>query len=240
MQSIPPERRRDLILSLNTHKGNRPLAPIEVANLFEQILKGGATYKELADFVNFDSTSTLREIHRLLSLAPEIRELVGWGRSGAPLSMTAASHIARLKDQADQEAVAHAGLTHGFTSEETRQVVETKIHSGQPVARCVETVLRLRPRIERKDLLIGAVTSENLRNRLSQMTQRERDEVLRNAMSQCVAGLPEWVGSLSAARFTLLGDETFGQRIRALPDGFESAINSCLEAQIQDHEQARR
>lgn len=234
MQGLAAELRRDLILSLNTHRSQRPLSPTEVAEAIDAALKSGASFADLAGFLSFDSSSTLREIHRLLSLAPEIRPLVGWGRSRAPLTMTAASQIARLTDTGDQQAVVEAVLVHSLTSDETRQVVETNLRSARPISECAETVLRLRPRIERKHLLMGAVTSASAQDRLADLTQRRRDELLRQAVTECIGRFPAgWVGSLGPSRFTILGGGPLAETLKALPEGFEAGINRCLEAMIQ-------
>lgn len=234
MQGLPAELRRDLILSLNTHRSERPLSPTEVAEAIDAALKGGASFADLAGFLSFDSSSTLREIHRLLSLAPEIRPLVGWGRSRAPLSMTTASQIARLTDADDQQAVVEAVLVHSLTSDETRQVFETNLRSGRPISDCVETVLRLRPRVEQKHLLMGAVTSPAAQAALARLTQRKRDDLLDQAVTECIGRLPTgWVGNLGPSKFTILGGQALGEKLRALPHGFEVAINRSLEAMIQ-------
>lgn len=232
MQWLSPEQRRDLVLSLKTHRSSRPLSPIEVAEALHMALEKGMSFKDIAASLGFEDTSTLKGIHRLLNLVSDAKHLVGWGRSGAPLSMTAASYIARLRDTADQQAVVEAVLLHGLNSEETRQVVEARTHSKRSISECIDAVLRLRPRIERKSLLIGAVISETVRSQLDRMRQRERDQLLVEAVRGCIGDVSDWTGRLGPGRFTLLGSEAFGAKLRSLPNGFEAAINVCLEARM--------
>jgi hypothetical protein len=209
----------------------RPLSPIEVAQVFDVALAKGSTFRDVAAAVGFESESTLREIHRLLNLAPEIQHLVGWP-SGSPLSMTSASQIARLVSNEDQKAVAEAVLVEALTADETRQVAQAKLRSPCSIEEAIDAILRLRPKVQRKDLLVGAITSDTVRDHLSRMSQRERDELLRETISDCFGQLPAWTGSLGAARFSLLGDRTFGNALRSLPSGFEAAVNSCLETKV--------
>lgn len=234
-KDLKPELKRDLILSLGTHRSKRRLSPIEVAETIDALLKEGSSFSELAKLVQFDSTSTLREIHRLLRIAPDLRHLVGWGKqSSSTLSMTAASQVGRLVDQSDQMAAVEAILLHELSSEEARQLVETRIRSQRPMPECVETILKLRPRVQRKHLFIGAITSEKLSHHLQRITQSERDELLRNAVSRHIANLPSWSGKLGATRFDLFGGDDFGQIIKGLPNGFEATINAYLEAEATE------
>lgn len=233
MESLPPEMRRDLILSLNTHRGDRPLSPVDVAQAVDKLVQAGVSFADTAKFLGFGSTSTLREIHRLRRLAPGLQELVGWGRSASPLSMTAGSQIARLTEHSDQETVSRAVLIHDLSSEDTRQVVETSLHSHRPIRDCIDAVLNLRPQVIRRHLLVGAVTSADTRVYLSHLTQKERDELLSEVLKVCLGLVLEITAKLAADRFTLLGDESFGAWAGSLPDGFEAAVNSCLEVKIK-------
>jgi hypothetical protein len=234
MQWLSPEKRRDLVLSLKTHRSSRPLSPVEVAEALDMALEKGMSFGDIAVSLGFEDTSTLKGIHRLLNLVPDAKRLVGWGRSRAPLSMTAASYIARLRDTADQQAAVEAVLLHSLNSEETRQIVEARTHSKRPISECIDALLRLRPRIERKALLIGAVISERVRSQLERMTQTERDQLLIEAVRGCIGQVSGWTGGLGPARFTLLGSEAFGTKLRGLPNGFEAAVNACLEAKMDN------
>lgn len=220
-----------MILSLGTHRSQRRLSPIEVAEALDSALKKGATFAQIAEFVNFDSTSTLREIHRLLKLTQQVRQLVGWGKpSPSTLPMKSASYVARLDIESDQISAAEATLVHGLTSEESRQLVETKIHSQRPIEECIEVVLQLRTRVDRKYLFLGAITSDEVWGSLKNMTQAERDEFLVNALENCFGRWPKWSGKLGYSTFAILGDNDLTEIMKSLPFGFEAAINSCLES----------
>jgi hypothetical protein len=146
--------------------------------------------------------------------------------------MTTASQIGRLQSGDDQSAAVEAIIAHNMSSDEARQLVETRIHSQSPMPDCINRILKLRPRIIRKYLLVGVVTSEIVAARLRDMTQEERDRLLRNAVTNNLGKLPEWSGRLGISRFHLLGDEEFALAIKGLPNGFESAMNFGLEAEL--------
>ena len=229
VQGLSPELKRDLILSLGTHQANRRLSPVEVAGIIDTAYRSGATFSEIAKLVDFSSTSTLREIHRLLALAPTIQHLVGWGKPNAStLPMKSAAQVARLTAPNDQMACAKAILSHKFTSEETRQLVETRIHSQGSIDDCIDTILRLRPTVERRYLFLGAVSSDKVCQQLEDLTQMERDGIFHDALSERLGSLLSWSGKLGVSRFSLCGDSSLAQTIETMEGGFEQEITLCL------------
>ena len=234
VQELSPETQRDLILSLGTHQTRRRLSPVEVARLIDEVYRKGASFQEIAQLVNFGSTSTLREIHRLLALSPDIQHLVGWGKpTASTLPMKSAQQIARLSLSSDQLAATEATLLHKLTSEETRQLVEMKIRSLEPIDDCVHAVLRLRPTVERRHLFLGAVTSSRVCQHLETLTQIERDEIFEAAVNHCFGKWPNWSGKLGPSRFAITGGLDFAEAIDKLPKGFEQAISLCLEGFLE-------
>ena len=206
------------------------MSPLEVARLIDALYSKGTSFRELAQLVSFGNTSTLREIHRLLALAPDIQHLVGWGKpSTSTLPMKSAQQIARLSSWPDQVAAAKATLVHEFTSEETRQLIEPRIRSQEPIDDCIDAILRLRPTIERRYLFLGAITSSRVCRHLENLTQAERDEVFRAGVNHCFGSWPQWSGKLGASRFAISGGGDFAEAVDKVPKGFEQAITQCLE-----------
>ena len=234
IHGLSPESQRDLILSLGTHRTRRRLSPVEVARLIDEVYRKGTSFREIAQLVNFRSTSTLREIHRLLALSSDIQHLVGWGKpTASTLPMKSAQQIARLSLWSDQLAAAEATLLHKLTSEETRQLVEMKIRSLEPIEDCVHAVLRLRPTVERRYLYLGAVTSSQVCQHLETLTQVERDEIFEAGINHCFGKWPQWSGKLGPSRFAITGGPEFAEAIDKLPKGFEQAISQCLEGFLE-------
>ncbi len=232
MLDLTPELKRDLILTLGSDRAERRFDPLKTAQTLDQALKGGGSFKEVADLVGFKGTSVLREIHRLLRLAPEIQHLVQWRARPPALSMTSASYVARLDDTSDQLAAIQAILEHDFSSTETRQLIETRFKSKLPIGECVKSMMRLRPHIDKKHLLVGAIISQDLSHSLEDMAQAERDELLRLAVLHGLGELSPWSGTLGSTRFTLIGGENFLDEVNASVSNFEEAINKSLEAEI--------
>jgi hypothetical protein len=234
MRGISAEELRDLILSVGIHKQERILSPVEVAELLEKAINAGATIQEISKEILLNPTMTTR-LHRLLNLAPEIQHLVGWG--GKPrISPSTASEIARLKTAEEQEFLGKATLEHGLSKSEVIQIIEVRNKFSKPISECVEEILKMRPRIIRRYLFIGTVKSQEVRKKLSEMSQKERDVLFNNVATLNLPNLSSWDGLLGVNRFTLIGNEDLNQALSKLPTDFSSSINDHLESIILKHE----
>jgi len=231
MRGISAEELRDLILSVGTHKQERILSPVEVAELLEKAINAGATIQEISKEILLNPTMTTR-LHRLLNLAPEIQHLVGW--EGKPkISPSTASEIACLKTLKEQEFLANATLENRLSKREVIQIIEVRNKFNKPVGECVEEIIEMRPRIIRRYLFIGAIKSSEVRNRLSKMSQKERDILFDNVVTLNLPDLPSWDGLLGTTRFTLIGNEDLNQALSNLPTDFAESINNFLESSIK-------
>lgn len=230
MKGISAENQRDLILSVGIHKRERPLSPIEVAELLEKTINSGTTIQELSNEILLNSTMITR-FRRLLNLAPEIQHLVGWGGESG-ISFSTASEIARLRTAEEHNILAKATLEHGLSKKEVIQIVEVRNKFGKPINECIDEILRMRPRIIRRYLFIGAVKSSEVQNRLSKMSQKERNVLFNKAVTSNYPDLPYWEGLLGINGFNLIGNEDLNQALIKLSTDFELIINDYLESCI--------
>lgn len=230
MRGISAEELRDLILSVGIHKQERILSPVEVAELLEKAINAGATIQEISKEILLNPTMTTR-LHRLLNLTPETQLLVGWGGKSR-ISPSTASEIARLKTTEEQEFLGRATLEHGLSKKEVIHIVEVRNKFNKPINECVEEILKMRPRIIRRYLFIGAVRSLEVRNKLSEMSQKERDVLFNKVVTSNLPNLPSWDGLLGVNRFTLVGNEDLDQALSKLSTDFASSINDYLESGI--------
>ncbi len=234
MRGVSAEELRDLILSVGTHKQERILSPIEVAELLEKATNAGTAIQEISKEILLSPTMIIR-LRRLLKLAPEIRHIVDW--KGKPkISPSTASEIACLKTLKEQDFLANATLEHGLSKSEVIQIVEVRRKSSKSVNECVEEIFKMRPRMIRRYLFIGAVKSSEVQDRLSKMPQKERNVLFNNVVTLNLPNLASWDGSLGVNRFTLIGNEDLNETISKLPTDFASSINAHLESIILKHE----
>lgn len=214
------------MLSVGTHRVNRPLSPVEVGRHLDTALKGGASPDEIADAVTL-GTSMQARFRKLLELQPEVQHLVDWGTSGASLAFTAAAELARLVPE-EQIIAANAVLEHKLTTSEVKQLIQLRERSRRPLPECVESVLKLRPRLERQFVFVGAITNESLTAKLRSRTQAERDELLVRAVQSAFPDIGPFGGRLGEERFTLVGGANL-QSLRAGGRDFENEIAAALE-----------
>lgn len=231
MDSVDSAVRKSLIMSVGTHRNRRPLSPIEVAEALERMVTDGMSPRAVADAIHLEDPTMVTRFRRLLRLTPRIRHLVDWGRNPSSLSLTTASEIARIEMADDQETIARATLEHRLSSGEIRQVAQILDRSKESVPAAINSVLRLRPQVTKRYIFIGDVISGDLRSQLTDLTQQERDHLLRLVLNKWYPTLPQWSGRLGPNRFTLVGDEDLALALRKVEGGFERVVNACLESE---------
>jgi len=222
------EERQRLLLSVGTHRGQRPLSPVEVALLYEKILEGGGTLTDCANASNLEGTTWVSRFLRLRSLPESVRHLVDWGGNPGSVTFSSATEIARLDNEVDQETLAHGLLQHGLSGGEVRQIVQLRKRSKRALKDCLDEVIGMRPQIETRYVYVGAVTEAAIQTKLGGLTQRERDDVLRDIAQQVLGGTSIGLAKLGTGRFTLVGDAKFGERMTAKRETLEQEINEAL------------
>lgn len=231
LAALSGEERKHLLLSVGTHRRERSLSPVEVARLLQKASRGGDSLADLAAAVQLDGTSWVSRFINLLKLTPDVQHMVDWGKSGSSLSFTAAVDLSRLSDVDDQRAAVKAVLEYGFSSPEVRQLVQARLRSQKPIEECVASVLKMRPQIEIRQVFIGAVLDEVVREKLRVITQRRRDEVFQGVVAKACPSV-RVSGRLGAERFNLVGGADFGLFLKSEKNKLEREINRQLASLI--------
>lgn len=211
------------------HRKGRPLSPIEVGSILQKARSEGLSLAECAKAIQLDGAGHVRRFLRVLDLPDDIRHLVDWGSGRHFVGFTSAVEMAALEDTGDQRAVAEAMLSDGLNSKEVRQVVQLRKRSGRDIKACVDEVLGMRPKIERRYVFIGSVSPEHV-GPLGMLTQAARDTILASGIEKL--GLRSTTGRLGPRFFTLVGDECFDASMREIgKDNIEARLRShILEA----------
>lgn len=225
---LSPGERQRLLLSVGTHRGQRPLVPVEVASLFAKILEGGGTLTDCAKASNLEGTTWVSRFLRLRSLPESIRHLVDWGGNPGSVTFSSATEIARLDNETDQETLAHGLLQHRLSGGEVRQIVQLRKRSKRALKDCLDEVVGMRPRIEKRYVYVGVVTDNNVQMKLGELIQKERDGILRDVAEQVLGLAGIGLAKLGTARFTLVGDAKFGERMTNKKETLEQEINEAL------------
>jgi hypothetical protein len=226
LEALTAEERKQLLMSIGTHRGERVLSPVEVARLLRKALDSGISMASCAESVQLTGTSQIARFLALLKLLPDVQHLVDWGRSDVTLAFSAAFELSRLDIQEDQREAASSVLAHGFSTSEVRQLVQMRKRSGKPLDDCVHAVLKMRPQIERRHVFIGSVLREDVRKRLTDLSQQKRDEAIKRVLGQRFGHLKAR-GRLGTERFTLVGGAELGAAVK-VGEALEQQVNREL------------
>jgi hypothetical protein len=225
---LSPSERQGLLLSVGTHRGKRPLSPLEVATIFEKIVGAGGSLADCARAARLDGTTMVGRFLRLLSLPEAVRHLVDWGSRPGTVGPSAGAELARLNDDDAEEQVVRGVLTYRLSSAEVRQVVQLRKRSRRPIADCLNEVVGMRSTVDRRYVYVGAVTDGDLAGALRTMSQNDRDALLARALDTALPGQELSVSRLAPTRFTLVGGAEFGALLGQKQDALEGLINDAL------------
>ena len=183
MYGLRDDEWRDLVLSVNVHRKNRRLSPIQVARYMRRALEETDT-ESLAGALGFDDTTTFNKILRLAELPADLASIVQWGTRRGSVSMSTASELLRLPSPTAVQHAMHAAAEHNLTREEARQLVQIQKRSGQSVQDCVNSVLRTRPHVERSELIIGSFVSGEARARITSLGNEASARMLKRILAR--------------------------------------------------------
>ena len=226
MFGLSPETSKKLLLSVGTHRSERLLTPLEAAEAIRLALNNGATQKELASRLQFDGPTMISRFVKLLSLAPSVQPLVGWGSDASTISFSSAYEISRLPEQ-EQQAAAEAVLANQLGLSEVKQLLQIRQRSGKAIDEAVQAVVAQRPTVEQRHVIVGSITMDDVRKKVNGISQEERNSLLRKALLRRPE-LDVRGAKLGLDTFTLVGDKQLRDAMNNLPKGFETAISQFL------------
>ena len=84
---LEPQELKGLILSVGTHRAERPLSPLEVGVLVRKATQRGTDLKDIAEATQLEGTTQLSRFTKLLELPTDTHYLIDWGKSVGPGSL---------------------------------------------------------------------------------------------------------------------------------------------------------
>ncbi len=214
-----------------THKRGRPLSPVEVGRLLRRAQSAGASLHDCAECLQLSEGQASRFL-RVSKLPADLSHLVEFGRSAdSKIGFTTAVQLARVSGGDNQRTVATAILEQGLQTDEVRQVIQLQRRSGRTMKECLKEVLAMRPTVKRYYVFIGAVGDQNVEAVLAEMTQAERDALLRFGID--ALDLQGTSGRLGEKFFTLVGDEGLnGKLISQGRETIEARLRANITAKV--------
>jgi hypothetical protein len=158
LDSLSSDERRDLILSVGTHKKNRRLSPIQVAQLLNRLYQNqGIPLNQIAQELELKDSSILRRYISLLSLPLELQPLIIWGTSPGYLSFSVAAEISRAKEFDKITLLAKDALENQRSKEELRAILQCNLRGGGSLTECIEKIDSIRPKVTNHYVFLGQI-----------------------------------------------------------------------------------
>jgi hypothetical protein len=192
--AIDERKAARIILSIGSHRKERVLDPIAVAEELQELCKN-IPRREVARRLKI-ADRTLRIYLKLLDLPEPVKELIRSRKIGQDF----AYRLALLDNPKEQEALGKAILENDLTNKEVRGIVQTlrRRNPDMSIDECIQLAIKYRPRIEEQFLIITKIEPETLQ-RLEARSRTENiapAELLRRIVLELI---PQ--GTLSSARF---------------------------------------
>ena len=160
LASLTAVERQALIMSVGVHVKRRRADPMRLARLLRKAHATGETLDEIADHVNLSGPTVLRKLLSLNKLPADVQNLIEWGSNDTGVSFSVAAEIARASTDADRRRLAQAAIEHRLSRSEVQAIVQRSILKGCDVRHATEEILRLRPEVEQRYLLIGLLDGQ--------------------------------------------------------------------------------
>lgn len=223
---------KELLLSVGkTTRQRRPLSPVEVGELCAKSIRAGASASEITKALRMTDRSMVTKFQRLLELVPGVRHLVSWGHSGdGAIGFSTAAELARMSER-NQETAAKAVLQHRLTRDEMRSVIQLLDRSGDTLERCVERVIRRRPVVRVRQIVLGAITGASTRESLSSLSQNQRDDIFDQVVRRLFPAADKFTAKLGVDRFAIIGGKSVAETVAAEPQ-VERLINAALKEDL--------
>lgn len=228
---------QELLLSVNTHRRNRRLSPVETASHLETALSKTDLYS-LAKALGFSDTTTIVKIRRLKDLPAELGALVEWGTANGSVSMSTAAELMRIPSIEVAADAIKAAVEHSLNKEEARQLVQIMERSKDSLTTCLNKVLLTRPRVERSELIVGSLLSPLAQERVSRLGTELAVKKLRLLLAKNFPSILCQSVRIRDGRFSLLFPDNNGTELRKLLKGVsvETTVTRLLE-QLQNEGQ---
>lgn len=212
---------RELQLSVGTHRGVRPLTPVEVADRFLRSLKAGASKAECAIETQLAGPTMVDRFLKLRELPSRIKHLVEWGKSGkGVIGFSVAVELTLLPHESQGEMGLRI-VEHELTKNEIVSVRQLLERSSDPLQRCLERVLGRRPVVRHLEVILGSIDAADLQAVLGRYSQRERNSLFRGVIDELVPGARVTSARLGSSSYSIVGPRGVVVQLDQLsnPDG---------------------
>ena len=227
LAGFTPTELRELQLSVGTHRGVRPLTPVEVADRYAVALEAGSSKAECAKGTQLGGPTIVDRFLKLRKLPHRLKHLVDWGESGkGVIGFSGAVELTQFPRES-QETMGLGVVEHELTKKEITSVRQLLERSSDPLPRCLERVLSRRPVVRHVEVILGSVGAADLQTMLGGCSQRERNDLFRAALDELAPGADITSARLGTSSFSVVGPRGVVARLDELRDP-EGMIQAAL------------
>ena len=209
---------RELQMSVGTHRGERPLTPVEVADRYSVALKAGSSKADCARVTQLADPTMVERFLMLRKLPSGLKHFVDWGESGkGVIGFSVAVELTRF-DSESQEEMGLAIVEHELTKKEITSIRQLLDRSSDPLQRCLARVLGRRPVVRHFEVILGSIDEADLKTIFERRSQRQRNELLCAALEELVPGAKITSARLGTSSFSVVGPRGVVARLDKLGD----------------------
>lgn len=221
-----------LVFSVGTHKGERPLSPVEVGQLFRRALEAGAEYKDCTEQTQLSGPTMVRRFESVAGLHSDIQHLVDWGETDAnSISFSSAVELSRVSEDL-QPSFAVAMVQEGLTKKEAVSVRQLMERSEDDLETCIARVVGRRTIQKQVEIIMGKISDPHVRSALQQQTQHQRNVMLKKVVSRLSGIEEEYSARLGEASFAIIGPHSVSRSLASLGNP-ERRITDELKIELQ-------
>ena len=169
----------------------------------------------------------------LNQLDPDLRQLVSWGLRPGSLGMSVAAELATMRPRDARRQALLAAIQYTFTRKEAQQLAQSFRRGYGSIEACIDAVLKTRPRVERTELILGAVLDKDVRSRLGELSVGERHSAICAVLDRRFPAVSRKNETLSPTHFSLTLTSVDATRLRDSlgSESLEEAISKELPQQ---------
>ena len=226
---LDSEEWTNLVLSVNTHRTVRRLSPAEVALLIQRALwsydKAG-----LADALGLRDASMVGRFDALNQLDPDLRELVEWGSKPGSVSMSVASELAPIRPRGERRKAFKAALDYGLSKRDAQQLKQSHRREFGDMDDCIRAALNAKPRVERTEVIVGAINDDKVQQVLQSMPPVERAAAFEGILSEEFPSVRRLGSVLNVRYFSISLDPEDSEELRNIlgNETLENAVSRLL------------
>ena len=239
MKTVSSQEKEDLALSLGTHLSNRPLSPMEAADICVR-LSQTYTLKQISELCVLKRTDMVYRITKLSTLNSDLHHIVDWGSSSkTKIGMSVALEITRLDDIKKQNLLANISMKHKLSKKELKDIISfvnpSSTYLSKPMSfeEAVKEILNNRPVKREVHIIIGSIIDRKVTSQLDKLSQTARDKLLHQLISSIYSRDKEWDCSLGPKRFTLSVNSDFMKFISRKSKDLESYVTNLLKSELK-------